>query len=357
VREIGLTPAMLVYLNGNFNVKTAPNENFARELLELFTMSPKDRAGDDNYTQADIEEIARALTGWIVDYYTNTSQFVPGRFDESEKTFFGRTGAFGYDDVIDIVFEERGAQAAYFICSELYREFVYDAPAPDLVQEMADLFVANDFELAPVIGALLKSAHFFDEQVIGARIKSPVELITGALLDVGFEPVPEAFGLFIRGADVLEQILLNPPNVAGWPGHRFWVSTSTLPFRWIVTDYLLYSGDDNQPLDLIPFARSVPASGEPDAAFRLPLALAKRLLSVPLETLDFGDIDIPFGGDLISNPIPEAVLNGPSHEALLARVFLAGVPWYEWALEEAGANILLLNYARFLAQLPEFQLV
>lgn len=356
VYDIGLDPAMMVYLNGNQNVKTAPNENYARELLELFTMSQKDRVGNDNYTQTDIEEIARALTGWIVDYYTNQSDFIPGLHDETEKTIFGQIGAFGYDDVVDIVFEERGVQTAYYICSKLYKEFIYAAPDPDIVQEMADILVANNFELAPVMSTLLKSAHFFDDAVIGARIKSPIELIAGSMLDVSYEPPPEIFSLFARGADLLEQIILNPPNVAGWKGHRFWVSTSTLPFRWIVSDFLLYAINENEPLDLVPFAQSLPEASDPYAAFKLPIAMAERLMAVPLDTLDLASIAEPFGGDLISNPIPEDILNGPPHTITLAKAFLIGIPWYEWSLEEPGANFLLLNFARYLMQLPEYHL-
>ena len=112
---IGRDPAMLKYLDGDVNQKPGePNENYARELLELFTMGPKDKDGNDNYTQSDIEEIARALTGWVIDYLTHTTSFYAGFFDNGEKTFFGQTGAFGYDDVIDIIFEERGCRDRLF---------------------------------------------------------------------------------------------------------------------------------------------------------------------------------------------------------------------------------------------------
>ena len=357
VRAMGLTPAMLIYLNGNTNEQSAPNENYARELLELFTMSPKDRLGNDNYTQGDIEEIARALTGWVVNYFAYASVFDSNRFDAGTKTFLGRSGEFGYDDVIDIIFEERAGEIAYNICWKIYKEFVYDAPDDEIVQGLAGIFLANNFQIEPVVSALLKSAHFFDEQVIGARIKSPVELITGTMIEVDFEPPADTFAIFPRGSDVIEQIVLDPPNVAGWPGHRSWVSTTTLPLRWLVSEFLFYSGNNLEPIDLVPFAGLFEEASDPNAAFKLPLAIAQRLLPVPLEELDIGEVDEDFGGDLITFPIPDEVLNGPAYARNLAKIFLVGIPWYEWNLEEDGANALLLNFARYLAQLPEFHLI
>ena len=356
VRVIGLTPAMLIYLNGNANEKSAPNENYSRELLELFTMSPQDRLGNPNYTQEDIEEIARALTGWVVDFANYSSIFIGSRFDTGEKTFFGRTGGFGYDDVIDILFEERASETAYFICWNLYREFVYEVPDDDIVQGLAGIFLSNNFELAPVVTALLQSAHFFDAQVIGARIQSPVELITGMFVDVEFTPSADTFAILPRAGDILDQAMFNPPNVAGWEGHRNWISTTTLPLRWLVTDFLLYSGNDQEPIDLVPFAQTFVEAGDPLAAFRLPLAIAEKLITVPLDELDIGEVPEDFGGDLITFPIPEEILNSPPYTLNLAKIFLAGIPWYEWALEADGANFILLNFVRYLAQLPEFHL-
>lgn len=357
VHEVGLSPAMLWYLNGNTNEKAAPNENYGRELLELFTMGPKDRLDNDNYTQSDIEEIARALTGWVNDYPNNATVFVESRHDEGEKTFFGRTGTYGYDDVIDIIFEERPAEIAYFICAKIYRTFVYDIPSDEIVQGLAGIFLSNNFEIAPVIQALLQSAHFFDEQVIGAKIKSPVEMITGTMLENDFTPSLETLQLLPRGTDIIDQTLLSPPNVAGWPGHRFWVSTTTLPLRWLVSDFMLYSGDDLEPLDLVSLSRLFPEGEAADSAFALPIALARHYIAVDIAQLDIGEVDQDFGGDLITFPIPEEVLNGPEHAVNLAKIFLSGVPWYEWNLDVDGANILLLNYVRYLSQLPEFHLI
>ena len=356
VREIGKDAAMLEYLDGNTNRDVEPNENYARELLELFTMSPKDKDGNDNYTQQDIEEIARALTGWIIDYINHESVFFPQRHDTGQKTFFGRTGAFGYDDVIDIIFEERGEETAYFICSKLYQEFVYAVPDPVIVQELANELIASDFEVTPVLRTLLKSAHFFDDQVIGAHIKSPIELVTSMPNELAIEPTPEQIGLLKFIALFLEQDLLNPPNVAGWPGYRSWISTTSLPIRWLATDLVLFGDNGGNLVNMVPIAQQLPESSDPLAAFKLPIALAEYFLAVPVENLDIGTVSEEFGGDLVNFPIPDEIRNGPAYIENLAKIFLVGVPWYEWSLDHEQAPILLALFARYLTQLPEFHL-
>ena len=356
VHAIGTDPAMLKYLDGDTNRNLEANENYARELLELFTMSPKDKDGNDNYSQDDIVEIARALTGWVIDYITNSTVFIPGRFDAGEKTFLGRTGTFGYDEVVDIIFEERGAETAYFVCEKLYVEFVYAVPDPDVVQGLADELIANNFDIAPVMRILLKSAHFFDEQLVGARVKSPVDLLAGMSNEVMVVPNPEITGFLKAVASFLEQNLLNPPNVAGWPGYRSWISTTSLPIRWLVTDFLLFGDNGGSLVDLTPVARLLPDASDELAAFKIPIALAEYFMAVPVENLDIGTVSEEFGGDLVNFPIPDEILNGPAYALNLAKIFLAGVPWYEWDIESEQAPILLALFARFLTQMPEFHL-
>ena len=356
VHVIGTDPAMLKYLDGDTNRNLEPNENYARELLELFTMSPKDKDGNDNYTQQDIVEIARALTGWVIDYITNVTVFIPSRFDDGEKTFLGRTGAFGYDEVIDIIFEERGAETAYFVCEKLYTEFVYAVPDTTIVQELADELIANNYNIAPVIRILLKSAHFFDTQLSGSRIKSPLDLLAGMSNEVMVVPDAETAGFLKAVSTFLEQNLLNPPNVAGWPGYRSWISTTSLPIRWLVTDFLLFGDNGSNLVDLVPVARLLPDASDELAAFKLPIALAEYFMAVPVENLDIGNVSEEFGGDLVNFPIPDEVLNGPAYAVNLAKIFLAGVPWYEWDIDNEQAPILLALFARFLTQMPEFHL-
>ncbi len=365
VHAIGTEIAMLVYLNGIQNEAGAPNENYGRELLELFTMSQFDSQGNENYTQEDIEEIARALTGWLVDPFELTAQLVSLRHDFGEKTFFGRTGNWDYDDVIDIIFDERADEIAAFIVRKLYGEFIYAAPDEDLVAELAQVFLDNDFEIAPVLRAIFKSAHLNDEQVIGAQIKSPAAMVTGLLREAGIEPQENMFFLLYFGALILDQRLLDPPNVAGWQGHHAWLNTSTFPTRWLVSEFLIFGDNNLYPfLDLLPLSQhlltTTDGSIDPNDAgsvFTLAVKLAEHLLPVPLETLDLSPPSDGFVGDLANNPIPDEVLNGPAHALDLAQIFLLGqFPWYEWSLDHMLASAVLLFYVRSLTQLPEYQL-
>ena len=364
VHAIGTDPAMLYYLNGAQSVAGAPNENYARELLELFTMGEFDQQGSPNYTQDDIQEIARALTGWVPDPFSLTVQHVNALFDNSEKTIFGLTGAWGYDDVIDLLFEERGPQIATFICRKLYQAFVYEAPDESLVSDLADVFVANNYDLAPVLDVLLQSAHFMDEEAIGAQIKSPVTMVVGLLQEVLFETPPDNLFFFLdRFAAFMEQRILYPPNVAGWEEHHTWLNTTTLPLRWLVSEFLIYGSRNEQAIDLVPLAEHLLGAldtpsdpSDPKSVFALPLALAEHLLPVPPETLDLNPPSEGFGGDLDNFPIPQEVLDGPAYVADLAKIFLVGVPWYEWSLYRPEAAALLLYFTRYLTQMPEFQL-
>jgi uncharacterized protein (DUF1800 family) len=364
VHAIGTDPAMLYYLNGAQSVAGAPNENYARELLELFTMGEFDAEGHPNYTQDDIQEIARALTGWVPDPFSLTVQHVNVLFDNSEKTIFGRTGAWGYDDVVDILFEERGPQIATFICRKLYQAFVYEAPDESLVSDLADVFVASNYDLAPVLNVLLQSAHFMDEEAIGAQIKSPATMVVGLLQEVLFETPPDNLFLFLdRFAVFMQQRILYPPNVAGWEEHHTWLNTTTLPLRWLVSEFLIYGSRNEQAIDLVPLAEHLLGAldtpldpSDPKSVFALPLALAEHLLPVPPETLDLNPPSEGFGGDLDNFPIPQEVLDGPAHVADLAKIFLVGVPWYEWSLYRPEAAALLLYFTRYLTQTPEFQL-
>ena len=362
VHAMGLDPAMLFYLNGRQNRVGQPNENYARELLELFTMGITSGQGQNNYTQQDIEEIARALTGWVVDPRQLDSRFVPNRFDEGVKTFLGRTGAFGYDDVIDILFEERPQEIAAFISRKLYRAFVYAAPDEALVAQMAQVFLENDFELVPLLRTLFQSAHFHDEETVGAQIKPPIVLLTGFLRELHVQNIPEdAFLILDRISLLLEQALFDPPDVSGWDGHHDWLTTTTLPSRWLYTELILVGERGQTVLDLTPLAEVVlEARGENPllsvSVFTLATALAEHLLPVPLETLDISPPSDGFAGDLVNHPIPEEVLNGPEITLHLAMIFLGTVPWYNWSLAMPEAQSLLVAYVRYLTQLPEFQL-
>jgi len=356
VLQMGLSPAMLVYLDGRLSTLESPNENYARELLELFTMGQYDKDGRPNYTQDDIVEMSRALTGYTVDYGDFTSRYALERADQSEKTILGRTGRFNFGGVHQLIFEERPRQIAEFIARKLYSAFVYVTPNEEVVEQMADIFVGNDFEIAPVMEALLQSRHFFSEEVMGTEIKSPVALYVGLFKDMG-EKVPTPWGLTLARWHMgeLSQRLLNPPNVAGWPGYRSWISTSTLPDRWEKQEFLLRGAVLEYRLSGLDVARKLVDPDDPLAAFKVPVALAEHFLSVPLEEMEF-DAPRDFSGDLETFPIPEEVLNGPAHVLELTRIFLGGFPWYVWNLNRQGISFGMLLYMRWLTSLPEFQL-
>ena len=357
VRKMGLNPAMMVYLDGQSNTQFEPNENYARELLELFTMGQFDGQGTANYTQDDIVNLARALTGWWVDYNDFAVRFDHYRYDDDNKTIFGQVANYHYDTVIDLIFEQRAPQIAEFIARKLYTEFVYVAPDEAVVAEMADLFLANDFEIAPVVRALLQSAHFFDDEAIGAKIKSPVALFMGMIKDTDVPfLVEDAFHRIHYSAHDLEQGVLEPPNVAGWPGYRSWISTSTLPQRWEQVEYYLEYGLSGNFVNLIPLAEYLHDPNDPLAAFKLPVLFAEHFLAVPPTALSYEAPMEDFAGDLINNPIPDEIANGPAHVRDLAKIFLESTPWYEWDLSQTGSWWVLFKYLLFLANLPEYQL-
>ena len=236
VSEIGLTSAMLRYLDGVFNRRNRPNENYGRELYELFTL------GEGNgYTEDDIVETAKALTGYTErgEVGCTPISFDPEQFNTENKTIFGQTGNWAYDDVIDILFTEKEVLIANFICLKLYEFFVHpdssDATsnASEIISGLATTFVANNFELAPVLSQLFKSQHFFDETAIGVIIKSPLDLYFNFVKETDFAYND---GLIINAIDASEflgQTLFDPIDVAGWQRDRQWINTNFMVGRWL----------------------------------------------------------------------------------------------------------------------------
>ncbi len=238
VYEIGKTPAMLLYLNGVQNLKGAPNENYARELYELFTLGR-----DRGYTQEDIKETARALTGYQgLTAFCQPILFLSLTFDNGEKTIFGKTGKWGYDDVHEILFSEKGYLIAQHICRKIYRNFVSPSPNEQIINGLAQIMVDEDFELEPVFKKLFKSEHFFDDAATGSLIKSPLELMIGMFSQIGSEVSDSLLDQALQVSDfAFDQILFSPVDVAGWTGDRTWINTETLPLRWTVSDIFLLS--------------------------------------------------------------------------------------------------------------------
>lgn len=244
VKEIGKTPAMLFYLNGVQNTRSEPNENYARELYELFTLGV-----DNGYTQRDIVETARALTGW--NGFTEFCAPIAYSWlshDNGRKTIFGRTDRWDYDSLHDLLFEERGTQLAKFICTKIYKHFVSPKVDETIVEGMAATFQANNFELAPVFRELFKSEHFFDAANIGVVIKSPIDYLIGVMHEWGLDALNEDINRYILyTTSVLGQRLFNPIDVAGWPGDKTWVDSSRIPSRWQFAFAILGNIYENVP--------------------------------------------------------------------------------------------------------------
>ena len=239
VSVIGLQPAMLIYLNGYSNKKNAPNENYARELYELFTL------GEGNgYTSTDITETSRALTGYNKFSNGNGSSIIFNKntFDSEEKTIFGKTGNWAYQDVVDILFDEKKELIANFICEKLYKYFVSPVLNKEITSQLALTFIAADFELVPVYKQLFNSEHFFDLNSSNVLIKSPIDLFVFIQNDFEFS-FPSNFQKnytnYLRNKCVeMGQEIFSPVDVAGWQENHDWISTGTLPMRWEFIEYI-----------------------------------------------------------------------------------------------------------------------
>ncbi|MGE5109085.1 MAG: DUF1800 domain-containing protein [Sphingobacteriales bacterium] len=221
LKEVSKSAAMLAFLNNQQNKKEHPNENFAREVMELFTM------GRGNYTEDDIKEAARAFTGWG---FKLNGEFVfrPFQHDNGRKTVLGKSGNFDGDDVLDMLLEQK--QTARYLTLKIYKFFVNENIVDEKrVDFLAERFYQSNYDIKGLLKDIFTSDWFYDNKNIGAKIKSPIELLAGIrrMLPVSFEN-PEAQLLLQR---VLGQILFYPPNVAGWPGGKSWIDSSTLMFR------------------------------------------------------------------------------------------------------------------------------
>jgi len=260
VHAIGTTPAMLVFLNGVQNTRVEPNENYARELYELFTLGR-----DNGYTQEDITETARALTGYNgILVYCEEIEYVNFTHDNGEKTIFGQTGNWGYDDVINILFEQRAEEIATYICGKLYQHFVNPEIDADIVAELAATFLANDFELLPVYRQLFKSEHFFDDTNIGVVIKSPIDFHIQFLKETTIPYDDQILEYILYFSSSLGQRVYDPTDVSGWAGDRSWISNSTLTMRWQSMRFFIFTVYENAPELLRQLAKLLAGADETD---------------------------------------------------------------------------------------------
>ena len=221
LHAIARDPAMVIYLDSATNRKDRPNENFAREVMELFTL------GEGQYGERDIREAARSFTGWSIDPDSGAFVFRRMAHDEGTKTVLGRSGNFDGDQVLDILL--RQPATAEFVVGKLWREFVSPEPAPAEVNRIAARFRGSNYDIRVALRELFLAPAFWAPESRGALIKSPVDLVVGTMHTLEFEvgdPLPLA--LVVAG---LGQNLFSPPNVKGWPGGEAWINSSTLLAR------------------------------------------------------------------------------------------------------------------------------
>ncbi|NCI45438.1 DUF1800 domain-containing protein [Sediminibacterium soli] len=268
-RAITTDPAMLVYQNGQLNTRQAPDENYGRELQELFCVG---KGPGSQYTEDDVKAAARVLTGWRIDPATGTAFFTEARHDTGSKTFSsfynntviqGKTGPTGGDEeinaLLDMIFSTQ--EVARYICRRIYRWFVYydiDAMVEaNIITPLANLFRNSNYEIKPVLDTLLKSEHFFDVLAKGCQIKSPVDLVVSMCreFNVTFPPAADylsSYGMYaylVNQVTVMQQNIGDPPDVSGWKAYyqapqyyEIWINSDTLPKRNQFTDTMAANG-------------------------------------------------------------------------------------------------------------------
>ena len=338
-KQVTIDGAMLRYLNGNTNTRTSPNENYARELQELFTIGKGQEIAPGNYTnytEDDVKAAARVLTGWRDDGTLITSYFTASRHDTTNKQFsadYGNTvitgqagagGANEIDDFLSMIFGQQ--ETAKFICRKLYRYFVYyviDSTAEsNIIVPMANALRSNNYEIKPVLDLLFKSAHFFDPVNMGCIIKNPIESCVGLCRQFSI-PFPDSTDVakqyanwnYIRTQAATMQLALgDPPNVAGWPAYyqipqyyELWINSDTLPRRNQFSDTLIANGKTTSGfkliIDPIAFVNQVSNPSDPNVVIA-----------------EFAQVMFPMA--ITAN-----------QSAFLKETLIPGLPDYEWTIE------------------------
>lgn len=250
LHAIARDPAMVLYLDSARNRRTAPNENFARELMELFTL------GEGHYGERDIKEAARAFTGWSIDRDTGAFRFYRFQHDDGQKTVLGQSGALDGDDVLDILLAQPAT--AEFLTRKLWREFISPEPDAAEVKRLAGVLRQARYDIRPWLRATLLSPAFWAPEHRGVLVKSPVEFLLGLAATLDVEGVdPRVLALASRQ---LGQDLFAPPNVKGWPGGAAWISSTTLLVRRQMVEWLFRADEAAGPA----MARGAPRAARVD---------------------------------------------------------------------------------------------
>ncbi|MEX2142438.1 MAG: DUF1800 domain-containing protein [Pirellulales bacterium] len=259
-------PAMLVWLDGVNSVKGQPNENFARELFELFSL------GVGNYTETDIQEAARALTGWRLD--GDRAVFAADRHDDGQKTVFGQRGNWRDSDIVRIVLEQPAM--GRFLARALFRQFISEVESPPdgLLEPLAEELRKSDYDIAGCVRTILRSQIFYSEQAWRTRVKGPVDYVVGLLRRLDASVPVEVLATSMDG---IGQSLFAPPNVKGWEGGRAWLNSATLVSRHNLA-WRLVGGQDPEFSSRVDLTRIVNKHGADE-----PAALVEFLLNLLLD--------------------------------------------------------------------------
>ncbi|TAK45982.1 MAG: DUF1800 domain-containing protein [Saprospiraceae bacterium] len=377
-KMVTVNPSMLRYLNGRDNIAAAPNENYARELLELFTIGkgPLVGPGDyTNYTEDDVVQIARVLTGWRDLGYNTvnpaqpvTSVFAPNRHDNGTKVLSPRfdnevitdLGDQEYAHLVDIIFSKD--ECARFLCRKLYRWFVYyivdDEVEANVIAPMAQIMLDNDYQVQPALEALLRSEHFFDMLNVGPMIRNPIDFIMSVqnIFEVEYpqnnlnQQYRLWWNLFRLTMEPMQMVYYAPPSVAGWKAYyqepvfyRHWISSATLPVRMSYTNTMVMQG--------------IPAAGA-----KAQIDALKFVASLD-DPFDPNSVIAEFSKILFPQPITQ------SQKDILKEVLIPGLPDFEWTVEysdyinnpndpnlAAAVETKLRNLLAAMLSMPEFYL-
>jgi uncharacterized protein (DUF1800 family) len=340
VKKVTIDPTMLRFLNGNQNTAVSPNENYARELLELFTIGkgPAVGPGDyTHYTEDDVVQMARVLTGWrdvgfgtINPDIEISAVFLPNRHDKEAKQLSHRfdnqvitdMGDQEYAHLVDIIFSKD--EVARFICRKLYRWFVYylidDEIEANIIEPMAQILIQNDYNIQPTLEALIRSEHFFDMLNVGPMIKNPLDFLMSVLKqpEVEFPTNPLIANRFYQRifsvTPAMQMEYYNPPSVAGWKAYyqepsyyRIWINSTTLPLRQDISNIMIAAGvvigDFKIQIDVLKFTASLDDPFDPNNLIR-----------------EFGNILFP-------NSVTDDQITA------LKEILIPGLPDFEWTVE------------------------
>jgi len=372
VKALTVDPLMLFYLNGNQNDKSAPDENYARELQELFCIG---KGPDAKFTEDDVKAAARVLTGWKTDYLKPKTVFAPWAHDTQDKTFSsfynnkvikGRSGDAGreeLDELIDMIVTH--PETALFVCRKLYRFFVYpeisDWTEINIIRPLADIFTQNNFEILPVLKTLLGSNHFFDPLLRLAMIKSPLDYSIGLSrhFNMLFPESPPDYKAKYQAQTVMyyfltsfQQDIGDPPNVSGWPAYyqfpqydKSWISTHTVHQRGIHSDMLVWYGYQmDHGVAIIDWIAYTGTFNQPENPTILIDEVLARLYDVPVDP----EVKKYLKSILLSGQINEYYWTGA---------------WLEWKAKPNDAmvrntlEVRLKIFYQFILQMDEYQIM